>query len=256
MDYEIFDFHTHPFLTNEENICSHIAYCDMGVDQTPGYLRSLGISGIAGSVFGRCNGRWSEIALLNDHALRLRDRYGDFYVPGFHVHPAFVDESCREIERMAAQGVRLIGELVPYAQGWDDYSCPGFSVILDEATRHGMVVSFHGMNEDSMDRMVQAHPGTILICAHPGEYDGVVRHFARMKMSKNYYLDLSGAGLFRHGMLRHGIDEFGAERFIFGSDFPTCGPATYIGAVALDPLYSDEERRLVFSKNARRLLGI
>ena len=256
MNFEIIDFHTHPFLSDDENICCHIPNCHMGFDQTRAYMSELGISRICGSVIGRRVSCWADILRLNDDALRLRDIYGDFYIPGFHVHPDYVRESCREIDRMSREGIRLIGELVPYAQGWDDYSCPGFSDILDNATAEGMVVSFHGMNEDSMDRMVQAHPDTILVCAHPGEYDGVMRHFARMRMSKNYYLDLSGHGIFRLGMLRHGIDDFGAERFIFGSDFPTCGPADYIGAVGLDPLITDDERKLIFSLKSKRLLGI
>ncbi|MGI6494530.1 MAG: amidohydrolase family protein [Kiritimatiellia bacterium] len=255
MDVEIIDFHTHPFLSPDENICSHAASCAMGPRETEEYLRGLGISRICGSVIGRAVSCWADLVHLNDDALRLRDLYGDFYLPGFHVHPDYVEESIREMDRMQGQGVRLIGELVPYAHGWDDYSCPGFSEILDEAARRGLVVNFHGMGEDAMDRMVQAHPDAVLVCAHPGEYDSVIRHFQRMRMSRNYYLDLSGAGLFRHGMLRHGIDEHGAERFLFGSDFPTCGPANYIGGVGLDTLVTDAERRLIFAGNAKRLLS-
>lgn len=35
----------------------------------------------------------------------------------FHVHPAWVRESCDEIAYMHDRGVRLIGELVPYMHG-------------------------------------------------------------------------------------------------------------------------------------------
>ena len=30
---------------------------------------------------------WQALRQANDDALRLRDMYGDFYIPGFHVHP-------------------------------------------------------------------------------------------------------------------------------------------------------------------------
>lgn len=256
MDYEIIDFHTHPFLTDRENICSHTAFCDMGAEKTVAFLRGLGISKICGSVIDRPCESWADVRRMNDDALRLRDMYDGFYVPGYHVHPGYVDESCREIERMEKEGVKLIGELVPYCQGWEDYSCAGFSAILDEATRHGIVVSFHSMGEDAMDKMVLEHPDTVFVAAHPGEYNEFTRHMKCMATSANYYLDLSGYGIFRHGMLRHAIDEFGAGRFIFGSDFPTCNPAMYIGGVALDTLISEDEKRLVFSGNIRRLLGI
>ena len=132
--------------------------------------------------------------------------YGDFYIPGFHVHPVYVAESCAEIERMAGLGVRLIGELVPYAHGWSDYSCAGFDDILDCAQEHDMVVSFHSMDDDQMDSMVKKHPNTTLVAAHPGEYWEFMRHLRRMKLSRNYFLDLSGGGLYRYGMLRRGVD--------------------------------------------------
>ena len=199
---------------------------------------------------------WERIRKENEFALKLRDYYGEFYIPGFHVHPDYVEESIAEIQRMNALGVRLIGELCPYRYGWRNYSCEEFSVILDEAEKYGMIVSFHSMGEDEMYKMVQAHPNVIFVAAHPGEYNEFMRHMERMKMSDNYYLDVSGYGIFRHGMLRHAIDEFGAERFLFGSDYPTCNPSMYIGGVLLDDLITDEEKELIFSKNAKRILKL
>jgi predicted TIM-barrel fold metal-dependent hydrolase len=165
-------------------------------------------------------------------------------------------ESCEEIERMSKMGVRLIGELVPYMHGWQDYSCKEFDEILDVATQYHMIVSFHSIDDDNMDEMVRKHPETILVAAHPGEYPIYIRHLKRMKMSENYYLDLSGTGLFRHGMLRHGIDEFGPERFLFGTDFPTCNPAMFLGGVLLDSLLTEEEKAMILGGNAKRLLGL
>ncbi len=60
-------------------------------------------------------------------------KYCDFYVPGFHIHPGYVEESLKEIDRMHQKGIKLIGELVPYMDGWNDYSCEEFSVLLDSA---------------------------------------------------------------------------------------------------------------------------
>lgn len=78
----------------------------------------------------------------------------------------------------------------------------------------------------------------------------------RMKLSENYYLDVSGYGIFRHGMLRHAIDLFGAERFLYGSDYPTCNPGMYLGGVLLDNLITDSEKELILAKNAKRVLNI
>ncbi len=261
MSFEIVDFHTHPFIQRENNICAHTDYCSMGVNETRSFFEKLGVSTICGSVIGGHQPEettWEMIKQNNDTALQLREIYGGFYVPGFHIHPDFVEESVAEIRRMHSLGVKLIGEIVPYFDGWNHYARPEFSLLLDEAERYDMVVSFHAVTEeeDEMDEMVKNHKNLTIVAAHPGEYHAFIRHLERMKLSDNYYLDLSGYGLFRHGMLRHAIDEFGPERFLFGSDFPTCNAGMYIGGVALDPLITDKEKEYIFSKNAKRLLQL
>ena len=263
MKYEIIDFHTHPFNDSATNICAHKEHLDMSAEGTVEYLKGLGVSRICGSIICRnrqdvsyYNNAWEMIADSNKRALELQQQYGNFYVMGFHVHPDYVQESCDEIEKMYKLDVRLIGELVPYSHGWCDYSSKAFDEILDVATQYGMVVNLHTMEQDQMDEMVRKHPKTIFVAAHPGEYSSYIRHMNRMKMSENYHLDLSGTGLHRHGMLRCGIDDFGVERFIFGSDYPTCNPAVFIGGVALDTLLSEEEKAIIFAGNAKRLLGL
>lgn len=257
MDFEIIDFHTHPFMEEKNNICSHTEYCSMSADNTVEVFKGLGISKICGSVIGGANDNyWHKIKANNDEALKLRDYYNGFYVPGFHVHPDYVEESINEIHRMHKLGVNLIGELVPYADGWNDYSCDDFSDILHEAGKYNMVVSFHSMGEDEMDKMVQKHKDVIFVAAHPGEYDRVMRHLERMKMSENYYLDVSGYGMFRYGMVKHAVDCFGADRILFGSDYPTCHPGMYVGGILFDNLLTDGEKEKIFSLNAKRLLNL
>ena len=263
MQYEIIDFHTHPFDDAATNICRYQENCGMTPENAVSYLNEMGISRICGSVICRNQdgintyaSPWEMIVDGNDRALSLRERYSDFYIPGFHVHPDFLPESRAEIERMHRQDVRLIGELVPYMHGWSDYSCDAFGELLDMAAEYGMVVNIHTMDHDQMDVMVQKHPRTVIVAAHPGEQESFRRHLCRMEMSGNYYLDLSGTGLFRHGMLRHGIDLFGAERFLFGTDYPICTPSMYVGGVALDSLLTEEEKRMVFAGNAKRLLHL
>jgi len=259
-DFEIIDFHTHPFIDDDSNICSHIEFSNMSAENTIKDFKALGVSKICGSIICQRDRNapmeWKYIRKVNDIALQLKEIYGDFYIPGFHVHPDFVRESCEEIERMHSKGINLIGELVPYHDGWNDYSCNEFSEILDVAEQYDMIVNFHSMDDDQMDKMVKKHPKVKFVAAHPGEYNAFMRHMERMAMSDNYMLDVSGYGIFRHGMLRHAIDLFGPERFLFGSDYPTCNPSMYIGGVRDDFLLSDNEKELILSKNAKRLLEI
>lgn len=258
MQFEIIDFHTHPFLDDRTNACAHKEYCDFSVEGTKEEFEKLGVSKICGSVInpGVKETNWESISYCNNAALKLKEIYGDFYIPGFHIHPHFPEESFKEIERMNKKGVKLIGELVPYLHGWNDYSSPEFSELLKEAGKRNMVVNLHTNGQDEMDKMVKNHKDVIFVAAHPGEYDSLMRHLERMKMSENYYLDISGTGLFRYGMLKRAIDSFGAERILFGSDYPACNPGMFVGGVLFDRLLNDSQKEKILSLNAKKLLGI
>ena len=259
MDFEIIDFHAHPFMDAAHNICKHQDVVPMSEQTILDLYRRLGISRVCGSVIedGNNEDRWAKIKANNDQALQLQALYGDFYIPGFHIHPDYVEESLREMERMSKLGIRLIGELVPYIDDWrESYDSENLSILLDEAGKRNMIVNFHSQNDDAMDAMVKRHPDVIFVAAHPNEYPTLLRHFERMKFSDNYYLDLSGMGIHRHGMLRRAIDTMGIDRILFGTDYPTCNPAMYLGGVLLDPLVTDAEKEKIFSLNARRLLGL
>ena len=260
MQFEIIDFHTHPFDEARYNLNSHKEYLKIDKEKNYQLLKNLGVTKICGCVLtldSLAEGEtfWDRVLLLNQKALDLKGYYGDFYVPGFHVHPDYVKESCEEIERMSRKGIHLMGELVPRRIGYG-YDNKGLDEIFYCAASHGTVVSFHTQDDDLLDEMVKRHPKTTFVAAHPLEFPVLLRHIERMKKNENVYLDLSGTGMFRFGMLRRLIDEVGAERVLFGSDYPICSPAMYVGAIVLDETLTEREKRLILSDNAKRVLGI
>ena len=258
-DFEIIDFHIHPF-DAESNICAYRNGIDMSEEDMISTLRASGISRAAGSVIitkgrERFNDVFDKQCAANRLALKMRDASGGFFIPGFHINPNFVKESIEEIEFMASEGVRLIGELVPYHDGWDSFSHEGLHPILEAAEHYGMAVSFHTMNADTIDAMVKAHPGVTFIAAHPGERDQLYGHIERMKRYDNLCLDISGTGLMRYHSLKLLVKELGSERILFGTDYPTCNPASYVGGVLMEML-PDSDLENIFSKNAKRILGL
>ena len=256
-DFEIFDFHCHPFYDSNENICVYTE----AVNTREGFIAAMdfaGIGGFAGSVIYRnaiTPESFDEIHALNLHALELEKLWGGRYVPGIHIHPDFVRESCEELEAMKKAGVRLVGELVPYRVASVGYSDPAQAEILRLAGELGMVVSCHSASMEDLEKAVAACPGTIFVNAHPGEYKDYSEKLDIMKRYPNLYLDVCGTGLFRYGMLKHGVDMLGAERFLFGTDFPVCNAAMQVTGVLSEPL-SDADFELIFAGNAKRLLGI
>ena len=264
MAREIIDFHTHPWGRHEHNICN---YRDlMTGDPIATYRRDLercGITRAAGMPIAVGMNKTPEeqlaqLRLSNDDALAYAEALGDFYIPGMCIHPGFVRESCEEIERMHRAGVRLIGELVPYCCGWGDvgFAHKGMDEVLALAGEYGMVVSFHSMGARADEyEMVKRHPGITFVGAHPGEKPTYLRHLEWIEEMPNYYLDLSGTGLFRYAMLSYGVGRVGAERFLFGSDYPVCSPGMNVGGVEYEEI-GESARELIFAGNARRLLGL
>lgn len=234
----------------------------MSIQNTATTMKGLGIKTICGSVIEVSplkDGEtwWDRVRTCNDSALKLKEIYDDFYIPGFHIHPDYPQDSIIEINKMYDNGIRLIGELVPYLMGYMNYHTPGLDKIVEYATEKGMIFSLHTMPDDNdLDAFVSAHPKATIVAAHPGERNQLMRHIERMKHYPNYYIDLSGEGTFRHGMIKRVIDEVGANRILFGSDFPTCSPAMFLGSVLLDDLITPKEKQAILADNAKRLLQL
>ncbi len=251
---KIIDFHTHPFLSSAEYLSFYPeAFSEVGLDMLMSDMELGGVDAFCGSVISQRTSDYRKIMLDNEKAFEISERLGGKYIPGIHVHPDHVDESVMEIERAAARGGRLIGELVPYHHGWSDYSCKGFGEILDSAAVHNMTLSLHTMDISQMLDMAMAHKDVNFVFAHPGEPRRVEEHISVMKRCENVFLDLSGGGLHRFGILKKLCSAVGAERILFGTDYPLMHPKMYVNAVLAEHI-SDREKELILSENAERLL--
>ncbi len=252
-DFEIIDAHIHPFLDLENRLIYYDrprSCADMMAE-----LRNCGVTGACGSVVRTAPVEdFAYIRKCNRDALKLRELYPAFYYPGISVHAAFPEESCREIEEMHRQGVRWIGELVSYMAGTSEYSCKSLFPVYELAQTLELPVNIHQANLPDIEKLLLNFPTLKVVMAHPDEKPVYLGRLELMKRFKNLYLDLSGTGLFRWGMLRHGIREAGAERFLFGTDFPICNIAMYIHGVLGEKL-EQHQNELIFAGNFRRISG-
>ena len=252
MSFEIIDAHMHPFLQPETMTARYdlkVSAEDIAAD-----LARCGISGFAGSVIRRNIQSFDDVRKCNEDAMTLARQYKE-YTPGIHIHPDYVRESCEELEKAHAAGVRLIGELVPYIMGWKRYTCRGALEIFSLAQELDFTLSVHPSVHEDLDALCAAFPKMNVIVAHPGEYDNYMQHLSRMERWPNAYLDISGTGLFRNGMLKYGVDRVGAERFLFGTDYPICNPAMQVAGVEYERI-TDAQRELIFAGNVKRLLAL
>ncbi len=252
---EIIDFHIHPFYNGDSNVCFYDNTVNSSED-IKADLQRAGISRCCGSVIKRMEVKsFEDIRALNDEAIMLRDKMDDFYIPGIHIHPDFVRESLAELERMKNKGIKLVGELVPYMMGWQDYYDENMDRLYGAIDELNMVVSLHTINEETIDEAVARFSHITFVAAHPGDKAQFLRHIERIKKYKNYYLDLSGTGIFRYGLIAYGVKEVGSERLLFGTDYPICNPSMYVNAVLFEKL-SEQDYDNIFADNARRILEL
>ena len=236
---KIIDFHTHPYRHRGEFMGMYGEHFYLEPEQMPSDLAEAGISVFCGSVIDSDHRgameSFDRVREVNDAALQLREKFGSVYVPGFHVHPAFLKESLQEVERMHREGVKLVGELGEY----------------------GMIVSYHTMPEwpEQTEVMVGNCPGVTFVAAHPGQKADYLLHVERMKKFPNLNLDISGTGLFRYGLLAALAQTVGSDRILFGTDYPICNPRMYVQAVLGEHIPDEDKEKILFG-NARRILGI
>lgn len=257
-EMKIFDFHLHPGYDFHND--------ELGYEITPELfvegLKKSGICFCAGSAIHKADSKrpmeeYAEIVpRLNREAYAFYERYPDLFTPGIHIHPEFVERSCREVEYYASKGVRLIGELVPYMMGWDLYSDPRVIEILRVAADRGMVLSFHpSKNTDDMETLFKALPDMKIVVAHLDGYGLYDWSIEMMKRYENVYFDISAHGIDRPGMLRDAVDRVGRERILYGSDYPGYAQEPFLDAVRKAGL-TEEEQEAIFYRNAERLLGL
>ncbi len=220
-------------------------------------LKRVGISKACGAPIEKIQKpkSFARIRALNDKALALRDRYPDFYIPGIHIHPKFPDESCREIERCCrGEGVRWIGELVGYWMDYgNDFATRDAIQIFRTAIENDAAVNFHCQDLKVVEKLCKSLPKLKLVLAHPSS--SRIELLDRIKIVskfKNLHLDISGSGIDRFGILRKAIDTAGADKILFGTDYPINNPAVYTHGAMLEDL-SEKERKLLFCGNFQRL---
>ena len=249
IDYPIIDAHAHPYFNRD---CPLSGPKDH--DQYQQELSDAGISFFCGTFNLRNDGTDPEILRKeNDVVLQWREHFGKHFYPGVNIHPNYPAASIAEVKRFYDLGFRWVGEIAWYVQGYRDYAVPEMDPILETVSDLGMILNIHPSTAEDVDRLLSRFPRLKVVIAHPGSFDCDISYSLAEK-HPNAYWDLSGTGLSRWHMLRWGIDRIGAERILFGTDYPVNNPLMNVWGVLAEPL-TDAERKAVFHDNFVRLTG-
>ena len=251
-DFTCVDAHVHPFIEPDNNIGMY------GTPESPedmvNLLKDAGITLCCGSVIHKgWRARPEAMQKCNADCFKFAEMFPDFVIPGLIVHAAFPEGSCAEIEKYHKTGkLHWLGEIVPYTTGTSNYAMEELFPVYELASDLGLPINIHPVTAADVAKVAELFPKLNVIMAHPGEKASVLEKLELMKNLPNLHLDLCGTGMFRWGMLKYAVSLLGAERFLFGSDFPVCNAAMNRAAVLSEKL-KDDEFELIFSGNFRRL---
>jgi hypothetical protein len=187
--------------------------------------------------------------------------HGDRLLPGATVHPRDPD-AVTSLRHQVARGARAL-KLHPAVQRFYPDS-PELHPIYSECEKLGIPVFFHGGRAGiepeythrytlirHYEGAVASHPQVRFVLGHAGARDvGDAIPFAIRH--RNVWLGTHGQGI---SVLRELIDRVGAQRLLFGSDWPFYHLGASLAKVLIVTEGRPEERTAILQTNAESLLA-
>jgi predicted TIM-barrel fold metal-dependent hydrolase len=277
----IIDFHTHVFPTRMRDHRDEYAGRDplferlysntkFKIADCEDLIAKMDEEGVDRSVI--LNANWTSPAVCretNDYIMESVSRYPGRLAGFCSLPPKAIDAAIAELERCIQGGIKGVGEMRPdfhgLAQGDEDTLDPIFDIMM----RHRLMLMIHAsepvghqyvgkekITPDILERLITRLPDMTIICAHWG---GGLPFYALMpevaEALKNVYFDSSASPyLYKPEIFRHVADIAGADKILFGSDFPLMSPSRVLNQ--LHSLNLDEDvENMILSGNALRLLS-
>jgi len=278
----IIDFHTHVFPPDvkkhrskyiERDPCFAILYSDpkAKIATAEELIAGMDEAGVDVSVILNIGWTTHELCVeTNDYIIDAVSRYPERLVGFGAVQPNSPKAAIAEIERCARAGIRGLGEMRPDIQAFDLGDETVMDPLVEVLKEHKLAILLHAseplghdypgkglMFPDVIYPFIASFPDLTIVCAHWG---GGLPFYALMPEVKkalgNVYFDSAASPfLYTPQVYSQVIRLVGAERVLFGSDYPLLKQKRLldeIGTLDLAP----ETKELVLAGNARRLLGI
>lgn len=242
-------------------------------------LRAMDAAGIERCVLLGWYWEWQETCVWHNAVMAewLRaspDRFSAFAC----VQPLGGAAALEDLRRARGMGFSGIGEVFPAAQGFA-MDNPAWEKVLEWTAAEKMPVNIHVPEVEGRDypgyvaaslrdyqRLARTHPKVNFIFAHWGGLLPLMTPSAeaRAHLRNVYYDSAASPLLYDPAVYRHVVDVVGAERILFGSDYPLrVFPREQKEPDFTRPLaeaqksgLTKKELELVLGGTARKLLGL
>jgi predicted TIM-barrel fold metal-dependent hydrolase len=211
-------------------------------------------------------GETRRTSRMNDTVLRWAHTPANRFYAVCSVHPADGAQALAEVDRVARAGARGL-KLHPNTQHFD-VADPAVAEVVTRAAERRLPVLFDAyspFDANQIGKFVQLAiqvPKAHLVLAHAHGprfaellvYDVLARY---EWWGRNVWVDLSVIGPLLAGspfaeQFSWVLHRVGADRLLFGSDYPFDDPVSAVRAIA-SLAFSPRELRQIFATNARRL---
>jgi predicted TIM-barrel fold metal-dependent hydrolase len=204
----------------------------------------------------------------NDYILEAAARYPKRLIPFVAIQPKAGEAAVVELGRCARGGARGIGEMRSDTQGFDLGDKEIMGPIVEVAMKYRLLFNTHAsepvghlypgkgaITPDPLYRFILNFPELRIICAHWG---GGLPFYALMPevasaLTNTFFDTAATLFLYRPTIFRHVAEIAGADKILFGSDYPLMSPRRVIAQI--ESLgFPQETETMILEDNARRLL--
>lgn len=207
---------------------------------------------------------------INDGILEAAARFPKRIIGFCNVAPQSGDAGLKEIERCVRGGVRGVGEVRPDIAGSKQRPVEAIRPVAEFCARNDLMLLTHSSEPvghgyqgkgsatpEVIFSLATAFPKLKLVCAHWG---GGLPFYALMpevkEALKNVWFDTAASPfLYAPAIYGQMVDIIGADRILFGSDYPLIPARRYLKEIHAADLSPDAEDA-IRSGNALRLLGL
>lgn len=206
----------------------------------------------------------------NDYILEAVSRHPDRFT-GLACFDPLHPEAAREAERCLDAGLAGVGELAFYEDGITPAGRSALDGVMAVCREQGCPVMLHtnepvghrypGKSPNTLAQIyavAQAFPDNTLILAHWGGgifFYRLLRREVREVLAKVYFDTAASPFLYTPEIYPTAAALAGADRILFGTDFPLLGPARYFRDMETAGLPADQ-RAAMTGGNAARLFGL
>jgi len=249
----VFDAHLHIPSDNGENFQWYLVTRNM--PEFVAYLDKCGVRrGIISSSWSNKAQAPEDYRNGNREVAKYVERYKGRFRGSCVVTPFRIDEALREIEHCRKQyGFVWLGEFCNYMTGYK-YQSPEWTEIMRLATKLNCVIQIHA-NLVEMQYLAETFPETTMVFPHfGGNREDIFKRFEIVAKHPNTYMDLSGSGIERVGILEYAVKTIGIDRLLYGSDFTINEPESVLVRVK-NAFLTPEDREKILFRNVERLLA-